>query len=163
EPISLKHVSRVPAIGLSRDGKTLARVEGAQSIRLWALSGDAPRERAEITGHDTPVEAIALSPDGRVLACGCADEKRTRDGTFRYVWLWDLTGDRAKERTVIKLDKSFWGMVSMTFSPDGKTLAVGSREGDVELLDATAKQPKEWGRLTHRSRRGFNTATALTL
>src|SRR5262249_8092700 len=42
EPISLKHVSRVPAIGLSRDGKTLARVEGAQSIRLWASTGHAP-------------------------------------------------------------------------------------------------------------------------
>jgi WD40 repeat protein len=64
--------------------------------------------------------ALAFSPDGRLLAAGCADGSvRLIDTTtWRPAERWETPGTFPK---------------GLAFSPDGKTLAVGTADGKVRL------------------------------
>lgn len=79
---------------------------GDNAVKMWDLSTGKERVLSKLAG-----EAIALSPDGKVLAL--ADDRSVR--------LWDIVAD--KEIAVFKEHGSAVGAVA--FSPDGKTLAAG--------------------------------------
>jgi WD40 repeat protein len=72
-----------------------------------------------------PVRSLAFSPDGTQLASSARDYK-----TF----LWDLDTGRHE---VIEVRDSY----TVTFSPDGKTIATG-RSSDATLWDATSRQTR---------------------
>jgi len=44
------------------------------TVRLWDLDGPARKERAALRGHGAGVLAVAISPDGKMLASGSGDE-----------------------------------------------------------------------------------------
>ncbi len=96
---------------------------------------DKIRERNQITGHQSGVWSVCISPDGRTLATGSID------GTAR---LWDLSGNQIAEFT------GHQGRVtSVCISPDGRTLATGSSDGTarlwrVESLDELLARGCEW-------------------
>lgn len=77
--------------------------------------------------HRGWVEAVALSPDGRLAASAHQDPRETAANFGRVPWeaipgevrLWDA--DTGKERHVLKGFPS--GVRALAFSPDGKTLA----------------------------------------
>jgi WD40 repeat protein len=117
-----EHKEGVHCLAFSPDGKTLAsgsyrfderehRREG--EVRLWDLT--AGKLRREFVGHTDPIQAIAFSRDGKVLATGGGDYS---------VKLWDTEG---KELA------SFGPLTDtvnrVAFSPNGKRLAAaGSYE-----------------------------------
>ncbi|MBI4612476.1 MAG: WD40 repeat domain-containing protein [Planctomycetes bacterium] len=83
----------------------------------WTLSD------ARLVGcHTDPVEAVAWSPDGRLLATGC------RDGA---VGLWEAESGR--EVHILRGHEK--PVLSIAFSADGKLLASGAKDGSLRVWD----------------------------
>lgn len=67
------------------------------------------------------VNSLAFSPDGSLLAAGCASEDNLR--------LWDI--NTAAE--ILRLRAHTSAIMGMAFSSDGKVLASGATGGDIRL------------------------------
>jgi WD40 repeat protein len=112
------------------------------TLALLALAGrivgQELKPRAVLKGHAEPVACLAFSPDGKALASGGRgyDAKtRTRWGELR---LWDVAA--GKEVTTLKEHQD--GLVSLAFSPDGKSIASSSSDGQVRLWDVAKRETR---------------------
>lgn len=117
---TLDDAPRFVAGALSADGKHLV-TQAMESICLWDL--DAGRKGPDLSMPLRGPPAVALSPAGDLaVAAG-------KDGIVRR-WRWPggalLPGTLKQDRCL-----------SVAFSPDGTTLAVGDEAGNVGLWDAT--------------------------
>ncbi len=122
------HTDDVYSVSFSPDGKTLATGSRDSTILLWDVrTGDLLRT---LTGHRLYDRvSVLLSPDGNTLASasGGWGEDPAFDGRIR---LWDVaTGDTLHTLT----GHTRYERVSVSFSPDGQTLA--SASGDLRLWD----------------------------
>jgi len=87
-----------------------------------AAAGCKQRPVAQ-TGHSSPVNSVAFSPDGKILASGSDD---------RTIKLWDAATGAAL-RTLRHSEY----VESVTFSLDGKTLASAGILNTVKLWDVS--------------------------
>lgn len=102
------HAGRVNAVALTPDGRSALTGGDDRAVRLWDLrSGFELREVARMGG---PVRAVAVSPNGRLLAA-CAPEG---------VGVWDAEAGREMRRF-----ESDAALSSLCFTPDGKRLLIG--------------------------------------
>lgn len=116
------HDSRqVDSISLSTDGRTLATAGNYDTgVRLWELL--TGKERFTVR-HHAPL-AVALSPDGKLLATGGADN-------IVRVWEVSTSKELAAFRGHAKL------VYSVAFSPRGNLVASGSYDSTVRLWDVS--------------------------
>ncbi|MFB4283680.1 WD40 repeat domain-containing protein [Nonomuraea sp. MTCD27] len=111
------------AIDFSPDGRTLATAGKENKIRLWdPATGRQVAELPLDDDEDYGARSLAFSRDGRLLAA-------VADGTH----VWDVSS-RAQ---VARLDAGEGqpGTSGTAFSPDGRLLATGHRDGAVRLWD----------------------------
>jgi serine/threonine protein kinase/WD40 repeat protein len=122
----------VSSLAFSPTSGTLAIAHRAGEICLWDLA------TTRCTGSLAGAWAVAFSPNGTTLAAGDATTGvYANDVTNGVVRLWNVA--TGKPITTFA-DPSSQGALSLAFSPDGKTLAVGDRDGATYLWNvATGK------------------------
>jgi len=152
------HTNYVKCVAFSPDGRSFATGSDDSSVKLWkfneesglnrpsvvsALNASEPtgggvRMEGTMEGEPNDVEGVAFSPDGRIIATA------SDDGTAR---LWDASNGSlikmlvsdpvyVEEFDELNISKSHSNFVeSVSFSPDGRTLATGSDDGTIRLWD----------------------------
>ena len=105
------------------------------SFRIWdAATGT---EHNLKSGKTASLEALALSPDGKLLAVG-GDDKKVR--------LWNLASGQV-DRPLGDL-KSI--LIELAFTSDGKLLATTDLEGPTRYWDMTTRRESTGGRATQK-------------
>ena len=115
--MNLRAASGIDALAISHDGTLLAAASGTQ-IKLWDLS--TKRVIAALDGHSIQIQALAMTPDQKLLVSGGGD------GTIR---LWSLP-DGSLIKTLPQ--DSDW-VTALSISPDGSYLASANGSGLIKL------------------------------
>ncbi len=134
EVATLTDRSGVLSVAYSPDGKTLAlAVTGPHIIVRDSASGK------EITTLAARANAVAYSPDGKTLAS--ANGKALLGWHFGFadtpISLWDIAS--GKEIATLTGHSSN-GVNSLTYSPDGKTLASASGDTTINLWEIASRK-----------------------
>jgi WD40 repeat protein/serine/threonine protein kinase len=97
-------------------------------VRLWDVLTGEPR--GELKGHTEEVEALAVSPDGRLVASGAREGGKG---------LWDLQ-TRARICWLALPESNDYRARCCRFSPDGTLLAIGRSDNLIRLWDVQKKR-----------------------
>jgi WD40 repeat protein len=116
-----------PPMATSPDQRLVATGDGNA---ITVTDVQTQKQLIRMQGHRDKVTALAISPDGKLLASGSQD---------KTVGLWDLATGRQLRRFAVGA-----GVDRVSFSKDGKTLT--TRETDKTLREweiATGKELKQ--------------------
>ena|GEM_PF-5057164 len=129
-------------LAFSPDGKTLVTVDQDARVTLWdSQSGSTLQVLAGHQGsvnaltlipmlgsHQNNIDALAFSPDGKILATGGQDAQ---------IKLWDTATGQEQASLPSK-----GHVTDLAFSPDGRTLASIGENEPVSLWDMSGKLPQ---------------------
>jgi WD40 repeat protein len=141
------HTNDVNSIIFSPEGKILASGSSDGTVILWDVTDlNSPSQIGmPLTSYEHDINSIAFSPDGKTLASG-SNRSGSTTGT---VILWDVTDLNSPSQIGMPLTGHEGWVNSITFSPDGKTLASGGGSGTVILWDVTdLNSPSQIGKIT---------------
>lgn len=120
-------------IALSRDGRWLATAGGNGVVQVFDCA--TLKEVARARGN-----CPDFAPDSKTLAFLNGQE----------VHLWDVSGQQPKERLSFVAHPK--PLDALAFSPDGKTLATGSRDTTIRLWDVSAEKERALGTLEEHAK-----------
>ncbi|MCI0701584.1 MAG: hypothetical protein L0241_10920 [Planctomycetia bacterium] len=134
----MRHADRVNALAYNADGTLVASASRDGMVKVWDLGNG--REVATYRGHvdqpDDPTKAgtnvlgvtdVAFQPKEKIVASASGNQ----------VHLWDpYTGKQLK--TLVNLGKTDKPIKCLSYSPDGKLLAVGTDDGILRVVDSAS-------------------------
>jgi WD40 repeat protein len=124
------HDRDIRALSWSPDGGTIASTGGTdRTVRLWNASTSMPLR--VFKGFKDDTELVQWSADGSVLAAA--------GGASGWIWLWRSDTQQGGQLTEMGEE-----VLAIDWSPDGRSLAVATRNKAVSIIDvesgkATAK------------------------
>ena len=155
-------VELVWTVRFTPDGRFFATANSDGSTRLW--ESEKGRPLTVLWSHTGQVKALAFTPDGRQLATGGADrsvrlwDMRGQPQKFRPNVEGGLRrGQFSNDGTAFATISSagaahFWqladasrfphytiegqGLTSIAFSPNGKLIATGARDGNLKIIES---------------------------
>ncbi|MDE0682207.1 MAG: dockerin type I domain-containing protein [Candidatus Poribacteria bacterium] len=147
------HTRSITSLAFSPDGTTLASGSWDETVRFWDVATGT--HKTTLTAHTKGISNIAFSPDGRTFASSSTNEDKLHlwdaiAGTHKAAFhtdadctafspdsstlatgswrgelnLWDVASATHKAEFLGHLS----GIFSVTFSPDGSTLASGGSD-----------------------------------
>lgn len=130
--------SRNEWLAFTPDGKAIAVTTEGKDIHLIDFeTGKTIRDLP----HGSAVFGIAFSQDGKLLASGSNEHEK---GNY-FVRLWDL--EAGKELRRFMTGSTGYGIRSLAFSADAKTLATAGDDARLRLFDVdTAKERKAFAK-----------------
>lgn len=120
------HTDAITAVAYSPDGGSLLSAGRDGSLRFWSLSDG--KETASLPALKSQVNAVAFSPDGRLVAVGNVE--------LQVRLLEVATG--AQKQVLAFPD----AVLELAFSPDGAVLAVAGPSGTVMLFTVSDGKPQ---------------------
>jgi WD40 repeat protein len=112
------------------NAQTLVTGSADDTLRFWEVSTENAEEQERITGvHGQGISALALSPDGTLLASGGG-----MDSDMRVF-------DAVQRKPLFEVELAYHATAALAFSPDGKRLAAGGWDSRVKLIDIAKKAP----------------------
>jgi WD40 repeat protein len=119
------HAEYIRFVVFSADSSTLAAV-ASNGVELWDLT--TQKALTMVKGFFDERSPVALSPDGKILAIRSGGES----GAY-----FKLMSNDGSELALLRGQP---GALSVTFSPDGKSLATGGEDGRVKLWETITGQ-----------------------
>ena len=125
----------VKGVAFSPDGVTFATYMGAadpsaedraNSVRIWSLRDG--RLRAQLVGHGKPVEDVAFSPNGKIVATSALD------GAVR---LWNANSGALLGTLKHTAGEKGIGLGRASFSPGGSRLISVATDGSIKVWETT--------------------------
>jgi WD40 repeat protein/serine/threonine protein kinase len=134
------HKSTISAVAFAPDGKTIVSVGGDGAARLWDSA--TGKSLGVLWQEINSLSTVAFSPDGEFVAAATAQLPTGRrfpltrycppgDGLSSHITLFSLREGKISRSFDAHLD----GIYSLAFSPDGRTLASGGRDGCLNFWD----------------------------
>jgi cytochrome c len=115
------HQQNVNGVAFTPDGRALVTVGYDATLRIWPLADGAP----VIATVPTPLNAVAVAPDGEIVAAG-ADGK---------VYLLSAAGELVGE-----IEAAETPIIAVALSSDGKLIAAAGIRGSVAIMDRKARK-----------------------
>jgi WD40 repeat protein len=143
------HRGDVRAVLFSPDGQWLISGGADKNILIWSVDG---RLLKTVKGHTADIRCLDISPNGALLISGSGDN-------ILKLWQidWELvrsslvngTGETGDELVpdraiaeVFSIEAHTSAIRSLSFSPDGSTIATGSADKNIRLWDLLGRELK---------------------
>jgi WD40 repeat protein len=117
----------------SRDGESLYACSAGMVQHVDASTGTLIRKLATGAHH---IKGMCLSPDGKTLAVARGTWAHELPSDEGAVELWDLSSGELKAT----LAAEHGAAIGVAFSPDGRLLATGHRNGTIALWQAATEE-----------------------
>lgn len=118
------HSDVVLSVQFTSDGRCAVSGSEDHTIKIWNL--DTGACTATLEGHEESVHTVALSPDGTLIASSGFTDQTVR--------LWEMKSGTCLQ---VLTNDEIGAPISVTFSPDGARLVVGSTEGEIYVYKLT--------------------------
>ena len=140
------HEWSILSVAFSPDGKYLASASRDKTIKIWRV--EDWQEQVTLRDHKDIVSSLAFSPNGKYLASASDDEtvKIWQVGDWRKSMTLTLPGKYEEPDVCLGSIFSLFNVArgheyrSVTFSPDGRYMAAGSRDWSINIWQVNGWQ-----------------------